>query len=147
LGAAAVAEGPVVLLVGDLSFYHDLNGLLAAGRFGLSATIVVLNNDGGGIFSFLPQADQLDVATFEALFGTPIGLDIAKAAALYGASYARPSDWEAFRRALAGALRDDGLSVIEVVTDRLRNVAHHREIAGAVKEALAAARTGEVAHA
>ena len=84
LGAAAVADGPVVLLVGDLSILHDLNGLLAAAKFGLDATVVVLNNDGGGIFSFLPQAEQLDAPTFEALFGTPTGLDIAAAAGSSG---------------------------------------------------------------
>ena len=84
----------------DLSFFHDLNGLLAATKFDLDATVVVLNNDGGGIFSFLPQAEQLDAPTFEALFGTPTGLDVAAAARLFEASHARPGDWGAFRREL-----------------------------------------------
>ena len=56
LGSAAVAAGPVALVVGDVSFLHDLNALVAAKLHGLSATIVLVNNDGGGIFSFLPQA-------------------------------------------------------------------------------------------
>ena len=56
LGSAAVAAGPVALVVGDVSFLHDLNALVAARLHGLSATIVLVNNDGGGIFSFLPQA-------------------------------------------------------------------------------------------
>jgi 2-succinyl-5-enolpyruvyl-6-hydroxy-3-cyclohexene-1-carboxylate synthase len=136
LGAAAVAAGPVVLLVGDLSFLHDLNGMLAASKFDLDATVVVLNNDGGGIFSFLPQAEQLDATTFEALFGTPTGLDIAAAARLFGASHARPSDWGAFRRELCRAIDGCGLSIIEVVTERTRNVAQHRAVWATVAEAL-----------
>jgi 2-succinyl-5-enolpyruvyl-6-hydroxy-3-cyclohexene-1-carboxylate synthase len=136
LGAAAVAAGPVVLLVGDLSFLHDLNGMLAASKFDLDATVVVLNNDGGGIFSFLPQAEQLDVPTFESLFGTPTGLDIAAAARLFGASHARPSDWGAFRRELCRAIDGCGLSIIEVVTERTRNVAQHRAVWAAVAKAL-----------
>ena len=136
LGAAAVADGPVVLIVGDLSFFHDLNGLFAAAKFGLDATVVVLNNDGGGIFSFLPQAEQLDAPTFEALFGTPTGLDVAAAARLFGASHARPGDWVAFRRELCRAIRGRGLAVVELVTDRNRNVAQHRAVWAAVAEAL-----------
>jgi 2-succinyl-5-enolpyruvyl-6-hydroxy-3-cyclohexene-1-carboxylate synthase len=136
LGAAAVAAGPVVLLVGDLSFLHDLNGMLAASKFDLDATVVVLNNDGGGIFSFLPQAEQLDATTFEALFGTPTGLEIAAAARLFGASHALPGNWGAFRHELCRAIDGRGLSVIEVVTERTRNVAQHRAVWAAVAEAL-----------
>jgi 2-succinyl-5-enolpyruvyl-6-hydroxy-3-cyclohexene-1-carboxylate synthase len=136
LGAAAVADGPVVLIVGDLSYFHDLNGMFAAAKFGLDATVVVLNNDGGGIFSFLPQAEQLDATTFEALFGTPTGLDIAVATRLFGASHARPGDWDAFRRELCCSIRGQGLSVVELVTDRNRNVVQHRAVWSAVAEKL-----------
>ena len=136
LGAAAGSDGPLVLVIGDLSFYHDLNGLLAAKRHGLRATIVLLNNDGGGIFSFLLQAAYPDV--FEELFGTPIGLDFADAARLYGASFARPEGWGAFREAVAAGLAGDGLSIVEVVTDRARNVAQHRAVWAAVTDALRA---------
>ena len=73
LGVSSVSASPCVLVIGDLSLYHDMNGLLAARQHALSATIVVLHNDGGGIFSFLPQAEA--VASFEELFGTPHGLD------------------------------------------------------------------------
>ena len=74
LGASAAGLGRVVLVIGDVSFYHDLNGLLAARRHDLDLLVVLVNNDGGGIFSFLPQA-QADAETFELLFGTPHGLD------------------------------------------------------------------------
>lgn len=136
LGAAAVSDGPVVLVVGDLSFFHDLGGLFAARAFALDATIVVLNNDGGGIFSFLPQAEQLDAPTFEALFGTPTGLDVGAAARLFNASHARPLDWRALRRDVCRALNDPGLSIVEVVTDRERNVTQHRDVWAAVSRAL-----------
>ncbi len=136
LGGAAVAEGPVALIVGDLSFWHDLNGLLAATKFELDATVVVLNNDGGGIFSFLPQAKLLDASIFEALFGTPTGLDLAAAARLFGASHARPEDWGAFRRQLCRSIGGRGLAVVELVTDRNRNVAQHRAVWTAVAGAL-----------
>jgi 2-succinyl-5-enolpyruvyl-6-hydroxy-3-cyclohexene-1-carboxylate synthase len=140
LGAAAIADGPVALVVGDLSFYHDMNGLLAARRHGLSATIVVLNNDGGGIFSFLPQAEQLAAETFEALFGTPIGLDVERAAQLYGAAYAGPTCWPAFQKAFKSAIAREGLSIIEIKTDRRRNVELHRMVAASVAAALHGAR-------
>ena len=81
LGVAAVSEGPTVLVLGDLSAYHDMNGLLAAKLHRLNATIIVLNNDGGGIFSFLPQAGYTD--NFEQLFGTPHGLNFEAAARMY----------------------------------------------------------------
>jgi 2-succinyl-5-enolpyruvyl-6-hydroxy-3-cyclohexene-1-carboxylate synthase len=136
LGAAAVAEGPVVLLVGDLSFLHDIGGLMAANLFQLSATIVVVNNDGGGIFSFLPQAEQIDAPTFETLFGTPTGFDIGTAARLFGASHARPHTRCAFRRDFSRALVEPGLSIVEVVTDRTKNVAQHRAVWATVAEAL-----------
>jgi 2-succinyl-5-enolpyruvyl-6-hydroxy-3-cyclohexene-1-carboxylate synthase len=137
LGVAAGGAGPTVLVIGDLSFYHDMNGLLAAKMHGLDLLVVVLNNDGGGIFSFLPQATEIDRASFETLFGTPIGLPVDKAAALYGATYARPADWDGFRVAAADGLRSgSGLTIVEIVTDRDRNVAQHRAAWSAMRERL-----------
>ncbi len=132
LGVAAVTSAPVVLVIGDLSFYHDLNGLLAAKRHGVRATVIVLNNDGGGIFSFLPQATYVDAETFETLFGTPAGLNIEAAARLYDASYARPGTWEEFRLAVTAAIDAPGLSIIEVRTNRQLNVTQHRAVWAAV---------------
>jgi 2-succinyl-5-enolpyruvyl-6-hydroxy-3-cyclohexene-1-carboxylate synthase len=136
LGVAAAEAGPTVLVLGDLSFYHDMNGLLAAKLHRLRATIVVINNDGGGIFSFLPQAAYPE--HFETLFGTPHGLDFRHAAAMYGASYALTATWGAFREHVARAVLGDGVSVIEVRTTRDRNVALHAAMWAAVEEALAA---------
>ncbi|GJG87455.1 2-succinyl-5-enolpyruvyl-6-hydroxy-3-cyclohexene- 1-carboxylate synthase [Gemmatimonadetes bacterium T265] len=143
LGAAAAARaggdgGPLVLVIGDLAFYHDMNGLLAAKLHALDATVVLLNNDGGGIFSFLPQAAH--PAHFERLFGTPHGLDFAPAAALYGARYTRADTWDAFRAGVAAGVGGRGLHVIELRTDRARNVGLHRAawaaVAAAVGDAL-----------
>ena len=136
LGAAAVADEPVVLVIGDLSFYHDMNGLLAARLYELDATIVVLNNDGGGIFSFLPQAEQLGDALFDALFGTPIGLDVAAAARQYGANFVQSCGWASFRAAVRAGISSSGLSIVELVTERRRNRELHRQTAAAVHAAL-----------
>jgi 2-succinyl-5-enolpyruvyl-6-hydroxy-3-cyclohexene-1-carboxylate synthase len=134
LGAAAVSPQPVVLVLGDLSLYHDLNGLLAARRFGLDLLVVLLNNDGGGIFSFLPQAEHGE--GFEELFGTPHGLDFQPAVETFGGRYRRAADWEEFREAVRDGLRSGGLTVVEVRTDRRRNVELHRQAWAAVREAL-----------
>ncbi len=134
LGAAAATVGPLVLVLGDLAFYHDLNGLLAAKLHGLRATIVVLNNDGGGIFSFMPQAGVPE--HFETLFGTPTGLEFRFAAQLYDAGFARADDWPAFRASLREGLASTGLQIVEVRTERNRNVVLHRQVWEAVADAL-----------
>jgi 2-succinyl-5-enolpyruvyl-6-hydroxy-3-cyclohexene-1-carboxylate synthase len=134
LGASAAGVGPTVLVIGDLSFYHDSNGLLASKLHGLNATIILLNNDGGGIFSFLPQAAEPE--HFETLFGTPHGLDFQPLAQTYGARYSRVSNWDAFRAAVRSGLDGDGLQVIEVPTERDRNVTLHREFWPLVSQAL-----------
>jgi 2-succinyl-5-enolpyruvyl-6-hydroxy-3-cyclohexene-1-carboxylate synthase len=126
LGASVASDGPLVLVIGDLSLYHDMNGLLAAKRHDLSATIVLINNDGGGIFSFLPQAEHPE--PFEELFGTPHGLDFRAACELYGLGYERAETRRAFREAVARSISSPGVQVIEVRTEREANVALHRAI-------------------
>jgi 2-succinyl-5-enolpyruvyl-6-hydroxy-3-cyclohexene-1-carboxylate synthase len=135
LGASAAGAGPTVLVIGDISFYHDSNGLLASKLHNLNATIVLLNNDGGGIFSFLPQA--ADPEHFEALFGTPHGLDFEPLAQVYGARYTRVASWPSFRAALRDGLAGGGLHIVEVPTDRDRNVVLHRELWPLVAAAVA----------
>jgi 2-succinyl-5-enolpyruvyl-6-hydroxy-3-cyclohexene-1-carboxylate synthase len=135
LGAAVAIGRPTVLLTGDLAFLHDLSGLLTAARHRLSLVVVVVNNDGGGIFSFLPIAGR--TPHFESLFGTPHGLELKPAAELFGARYHAPED----ARALADAVRsgaEGGLHVIEVKVDRALNVAEHRALFDRVVSALEA---------
>jgi 2-succinyl-5-enolpyruvyl-6-hydroxy-3-cyclohexene-1-carboxylate synthase len=134
-GTAAVAGGPVVLLIGDVALAHDMGGLLAARRLGLGLTVVLLNNDGGGIFHFLPVAKERDA--FEAHVATPHGLDFVHAAALYGCGYERPGDLAALRAAVAAGIAGPGTTIIEVRTDRSENLALHRRVADAARAALA----------
>jgi 2-succinyl-5-enolpyruvyl-6-hydroxy-3-cyclohexene-1-carboxylate synthase len=133
-GVAAAGGGPVVLLIGDVALAHDLGGLLAASRLGLSLTIVLLNNDGGGIFHFLPLAGASEV--FEEHVATPTGLDFSRAAALYGCEHRTAGDPEGFGAALDEALAASATTIIEVRTDRNENLALHRAVAAAVGAAL-----------
>ena len=146
LGAAAAETGPVVLVVGDLSFLHDLNALVAARLHHLSATIVLVDNDGGGIFSFLPQASADDSGVglpdaYEELFGTPHGVDFGPIVRALGSEHTvvEPGD---LRRALADSIGAPGVQVLEMRTERARNVALHREAAAAVAAALDAIAAG-----
>jgi 2-succinyl-5-enolpyruvyl-6-hydroxy-3-cyclohexene-1-carboxylate synthase len=135
LGASAVGEQePTVLVLGDLSFFHDLNGLLAARLHQLNLTIILINNDGGGIFSFLPQAAYPE--HFEQLFGTPTGLDFQPVVEMYGGRFQRVDGWEAFRKAVNLGLNSDGLDVIEVLAERSSNVNMHRQLWDVVKKAI-----------
>jgi 2-succinyl-5-enolpyruvyl-6-hydroxy-3-cyclohexene-1-carboxylate synthase len=137
LGASAAHPGPAVLVIGDISFYHDLNGLLAARclKHALDLLVVLINNNGGGIFSFLPQAEAMP-EHFEQLFGTPHGLEFSAFVQAYGGEFARVTDWSSFRSAVNDGLIRGGLQVVEVPTDRQRNVAQHRAVWQAVADAL-----------
>ncbi|MEX2446381.1 MAG: 2-succinyl-5-enolpyruvyl-6-hydroxy-3-cyclohexene-1-carboxylic-acid synthase, partial [Dehalococcoidia bacterium] len=140
-GAAAVSAGPVALLVGDISFLHDLNGLWPVRRHGLDLTIVLVNNEGGGIFNFLPQRAAVP-DRFDEWWGTSPGLDARHAVELHGGRYARlEGDGTS---AIADALARPGLDVLELRTERDRNVALHREVwaraTEAVRDVVAAAR-------
>jgi 2-succinyl-5-enolpyruvyl-6-hydroxy-3-cyclohexene-1-carboxylate synthase len=147
-GAAAAGEGPVLLLIGDVALAHDIGGLLAAGRLGLDLTIVLLDNDGGGIFDFLPVAEapmarapephrpasQQDVYSHH--ISTPTGLDFSRAAALYGLGHELVSDLPGFRAAVERSLSSPGAEIIEVRGERAANVALHRAVWTAVSGAL-----------
>jgi 2-succinyl-5-enolpyruvyl-6-hydroxy-3-cyclohexene-1-carboxylate synthase len=135
-GAAAAGEAPLTLLTGDLAFLHDAGGLLAAKRHGVTATVVVLDDDGGGIFSYLPVAAHGEAVGFEEQFATPHGLDLGAVADAYGARFTRVASREHLRSALKTASEESGVSVIVIPLDRARNVAHHREIHAAVARAL-----------
>jgi len=129
-GVAAASSGPVALLTGDVALLHDLGGLLAARRLRAALAIVLLDNDGGGIFHFLPVSRA--GAAFEEHVATPHGIDFAQVAALFGCAYERPADPPAFAAALAGALQAGGTTLIHVRTNRAANVGHHRDAWAAV---------------
>jgi 2-succinyl-5-enolpyruvyl-6-hydroxy-3-cyclohexene-1-carboxylate synthase len=132
--SAANPNGPNVLVIGDLSFFHDMNGLLAAHLHRLNLLIILINNDGGGIFSFLPQANHPE--HFEQLFGTPTGLDFSPAIGMYGGSFARVTNWPEFRASLEQSITSPGLHVIELRTNRDSNVSMHRQLWQRVRSAL-----------
>jgi 2-succinyl-5-enolpyruvyl-6-hydroxy-3-cyclohexene-1-carboxylate synthase len=136
---AAAARGPVVLLIGDVALAHDVGGLLAASRLGLRLTIVVLDNDGGGIFNFLPVSETRPPEDFRDHVATPHGLDFSHAAALYGCGYERATDPEGFRAALDRARTADRTTIIAVKTDREANVGLHREVWATVARSVRAA--------
>ena len=129
-GATAATGGPVAALVGDVALAYDIGGLLAASRLGVSLTLVLLNNDGGGIFHFLPVSGEADA--FEEHVATPHGLEFARAAALYGLGYERPTNARALREAIERSLASGRANIIEVRTDRVENLELHRRIAAAV---------------
>lgn len=129
LGTAVASGMPCTLVIGDLSFLHDLGGLLAARQQGIRLTIIVIHNDGGGIFSFLPQAQETDVFSH---FSTPHGLSLQAAAALFGGHYTRIDTWSTFRDALAEAQQRNGWSLLELPSDRDDNLTWHRSLWQAV---------------
>jgi len=133
IGAAAASGRPTWIVTGDLGLYHDMNGLAALRHAGATVRIVVLNNDGGGIFEFLPQAEQIEREEFETLLGTPLGLDLARVAAVYDVPHVRVERLDQLADATAR-----GTALIEIPVDRRRNVELHQRIAGRVGEALAA---------
>lgn len=134
LGAGAALGRRVVLLIGDLSFHHDLNGLAAARKYGLDATIVLMNNDGGGIFHFLPQVKHVDV--FEEFFATPTGLDFRLVVEMFGGCVVRPESAAGLAEALRESWNRPGLTVIEVRTERSENRRLHEKIWALVVEAV-----------
>lgn len=124
MGISAL-EGNVLLILGDVSFYHDMNGLLASKLYGLNATIVVINNRGAGIFSFLPQ-HSLPREIFERLFGEGHDIDFSGVKTIYGGEFRRVADWQAFDQSLSGSTDTPGLKIIEFLAlDRERNLSLH----------------------
>ena len=125
--AAGFARGlgrPVTLLIGDLALLHDLNSL--AMLRDVPVVVVVLNNDGGGIFSFLPVAKHKEF--FEPYFGTPQGVGFGPAAEMFGLQYERPGTTAEFVESYRKACVRGSSTLIEVRTDREENVRLHGEL-------------------
>jgi 2-succinyl-5-enolpyruvyl-6-hydroxy-3-cyclohexene-1-carboxylate synthase len=135
IGAAQASGRPTTIVSGDLGLLHDIGGLAALRDVSTPVRIVVIDNDGGGIFHFLPQEQALGGEEFEALLGTPRGVDTAKAAALFGLPHRRLESIGELPEILAA-----GTGLIEVKVDRHANVETHRRLGTAVQEALATLR-------
>jgi len=122
--ATGRSDVPTVLLLGDLSVYHDMNGLWAIGRHGVKATVIVCDNNGGGVFNFLPQAQHPDV--FEEIFATPLGLDFAQVARLYGLVYSPVTDRSGLEPAISDAIDKATPTMVVVRFKRDDSVSGHR---------------------
>lgn len=131
IGVAAAGDGAVVL-IGDVAFLHDSTSLVALARRGVDLRIVVVDNDGGGIFSFLSQASAVNPDRFEQLFGTPHGTDLLTLARSHDLRASAVAD----ETELVAALREPGPSVIVIRSNRAANVAAHQRINRAVHDAL-----------
>lgn len=132
IGVAAATGAPTVCLLGDVALCHDASALTGLARRGLDLTIVVVDNDGGAIFSFLAQHDRLDAARFEQLFGTPHGTDLVALAAAHGL----PARTVTTPGELRAAVDRPGVQLIRVPSDRESNVAVHQRLNAAVAAAL-----------
>lgn len=128
--SAAAPHQPHYLVTGDLTLFHDMNGLMMGRTHDIDMTVIVINNQGGGIFSFLPQAAAKE--DFETLFGTPLPLDFKRVAELYEMTYTRVTT----RDALAQALNHQGRQwrLIEIPTNRATNVTIHRQLKAYLQE-------------
>ena len=136
VGVAIATGEPVTVLLGDIAFLHDSNALLGLAARTLDITIVVVDNRGGGIFSFLPQATVLPDDTFEQLFGTPHDVDLAALAAAHGIPTLRVHEPDGVTAALQIASATTGTHLVLAPTDRRTNVGVHDEINAAVAAAL-----------
>jgi 2-succinyl-5-enolpyruvyl-6-hydroxy-3-cyclohexene-1-carboxylate synthase len=135
LGVALVSDGPTVALCGDLSLLHDANGfLLAPDAPQVDVTFVVVDNDGGGIFSFLPQAGF--PGSFERVFGTPHGRDLQHLAAFHDLGYTHVATAGEVTGAVGDAIGAGGIQLVHLRTDRQANVELHRRITAEVGAAL-----------
>ncbi|SHH24192.1 2-succinyl-5-enolpyruvyl-6-hydroxy-3-cyclohexene-1-carboxylic-acid synthase [Halobaculum gomorrense] len=137
LGAGSATTDDLTIVTGDLAYYHDMNGLLALARCDVDATVVLINNDGGGIFHMLP-IEEFD-PPFTGQFKTPHGLDLEATEDLYDLSFARVDgdDREGFRDLYRESVASAGTDVIEVASDA---AASHR-----VREDIADEVAGRVA--
>ncbi|MET0306077.1 MAG: 2-succinyl-5-enolpyruvyl-6-hydroxy-3-cyclohexene-1-carboxylic-acid synthase [Solirubrobacterales bacterium] len=131
IGAAYATGKPATIVTGDLGLLHDIGGLAALRDASTPVRIVVIDNDGGGIFHFLPQREALEGEEFEALLGTPRGVDVAKAAALFDLPHRRLDSCDDLPEALAA-----GTGLIELKADRKANADLHRRLADRVSASI-----------
>ena len=118
-GYAAGNQHPLVVVVGDLTFIHDINALTMLRELGQPVTIVVINNHGGGIFSFLPIVKHEHI--FEKAFATPHQLNFRAIAAMFDLDYASPEKNDAFLTVFKNAVNSGKNALIEINTDRQKN--------------------------
>ncbi|HEO8420108.1 2-succinyl-5-enolpyruvyl-6-hydroxy-3-cyclohexene-1-carboxylic-acid synthase [Niallia sp. FSL W8-0635] len=125
LGVGVIKQ-PLFLIVGDLTFFHDLNGLVLSKLYKLPITVLLINNNGGGIFSFLPQVDL--PRHYELLFGTPLDIDFKHAVEMYKGQYKLIESWQRLEKLFQDSNFEEGLRVWELRTNREKNLLEHRQM-------------------
>ena len=104
-----------LLLIGDVSFYHDMSGLLTSTKYKINLTIVVINNNGGGIFSLLPIAN-LNINGFDEYWTTNASIDIATVAKLYGCKYNKINQLNELPDCIKQSFEYEGIKIIEIIS-------------------------------
>ena len=142
--AAAGSRGGVIAVLGDLAFLYDAGALLVGGRGGArpDLDVVVVDNDGGGIFSFLPQAGSQPAERFERMWGTPQDADLVALARAYGAEVEEIPDLARLAEVVAAGREARGVRAFIAKTDRVANVAVHQRLHAAVEAVIEAAVGG-----
>ncbi len=141
LGAGSATDDPLVLITGDIAFYHDMNGLLALDRCGVDATIIVIDNDGGGIFNILPIA-EFD-PPFTEQFQTPHGLDFEPVGSLYGCSFEHIGSLERFETAFEESVSSEGTEILCLTVDSEQSHEIREELHERVKKKRASWLNGD----
>jgi 2-succinyl-5-enolpyruvyl-6-hydroxy-3-cyclohexene-1-carboxylate synthase len=136
VGVALGTQAPTALLIGDVALLHDANGFLGLAERAVDLVVVAVDNRGGGIFEFLPQAAQVPRDRFERLFGTPHQVHLPGVAGLHGVGSWTVDAAADVGPAVAHAVATGGVHLVHVHTDRRANVAVHHELHRAVQAAL-----------
>lgn len=136
-GVAISTGAPTAVLVGDVALLHDTNALIGLASRPLDLCVVVVDNDGGGIFEFLPQAGALERSRFETLFGTPHGVDVTALAAAHGIEHRIAAHQSDVGAQVQAALAAGGARMVVARTDRQANTKLHRELNEAIAHAIA----------
>ena len=115
LGIAKTSKEPTYLLIGDLAFYHDMNGLHNAIKYRIPLTVILINNNGGGIFESLPISNYREFLLEN--FVTPLELDLSKLVKAYGGNYIRIKSWKIFNSVISSSKKNKKITVLEIRTN------------------------------
>jgi 2-succinyl-5-enolpyruvyl-6-hydroxy-3-cyclohexene-1-carboxylate synthase len=125
IGIAAGSNNPTALLIGDLAFYHDSNGLHTAYKYEIPLTIALIDNNGGGIFGMLPIAEHKE--QFEQYFRTTLNIDFSKIAELYNAEYHEIKNSDELKETFKEAINSKSLNILHIKTDSGKSIRKRKE--------------------
>ena len=140
LGAALYSKS-LYLVLGDLTFFHDLNGLIAAKLYDIDIHNILVNNNGGGIFSFLSQSEH--PKNFELLFGTPLSIEFEHAVRMFNGEFVKIKDWQHLESEMMKRDDQSGIHVYEIATKRDENLKEHRDFWASVSQEISNFVKGE----